>query len=60
MRGLTVASRPGPFLGGMGMLLIALGVVLAVANDDWIPLIFAAMGTGFVVMALVARRQATG
>lgn len=60
MRGLTVASRPGPFLGGMGILLMAVGVALAVASDDWILLLIAAMGAGFVVMALVAQRQTTG
>jgi hypothetical protein len=60
MRGMTVASRPGPFLGGMGALLVAVGVGVAVVYDDWIMLFIAAMGAGFIAMALVAQRKTTG
>jgi hypothetical protein len=56
MRGLTVASQPGPFFGTTGVLLVALGVALAIADDDWIPLLIAALGVVFLAMALVARR----
>ena len=48
MRGLTVASRPGPFLGALGTLLIAFGITTAVAYAV------------FVVMAVVAERKAPG
>ena len=44
----------------MGILLMAVGVAFAVASDDWILLLIAAMGAGFVVMALVAQPQTTG
>jgi len=60
MRGMTAASRPGPFFGVTGALLIALGVFLALANDDWIPLLIAGLGAVLVVMALVAQRETTG
>lgn len=60
MRGMTIASQPGPFLGATGVLLLALGIALAIANDDWIPLLIAALGAVFVAMALIARREAPG
>ena len=60
MRGMTVASRPGPFLGVMGALLVALGVVLALTGDDWVPLIISMTGVPLIVMALVAQRPARG
>jgi hypothetical protein len=57
MRGITVASRPGPYFGAMGTLLLVLGIALAVTNDDWIPLLFAAIGAVLLVMAVVAERR---
>jgi hypothetical protein len=57
MRGITVASRPGPYFGTTGTLLLVLGIALAVTNDDWIPLLFAALGAVLLVMAVVAERR---
>jgi hypothetical protein len=57
MRGMTVASRPGPFLGVSGGLLAAIGIVLAVQDDDWVPLLLAGLGVVFIVMALIAERR---
>ena len=57
MRGITVASQPGPFFGIIGVLFVALGIALVVANDDWIPLLIAALGVVFIAMALISRRD---
>jgi hypothetical protein len=38
------------------VLFVALGIALAIANDDWIPLLIAALGVVFIAMALIALR----
>ncbi|MDX6437791.1 MAG: hypothetical protein QOF45_374 [Gaiellaceae bacterium] len=60
MRGLTAASQPRLLYGGTGVLLVVLGVALAVANHDWIPLIFAALGALFIGLGVIAERRSRG